>query len=159
MKRSMYIGILIVILMIIVICVFAFVGNNKKENNAVNNEEKLNEETIIQNEQINEQINEQVNEVAENELVNETTSEVITNEPENTLSSSETFEESPKTGEEKAIDIAKKDWKDDKNVNFTIQGMDENGNYIVVVSDSETVALAFYTINVTDKTFTKREVN
>lgn len=160
MKRSMYIGILIVILMIIVICVFAFVGNNKKENNAVNNEEKLNEETIIQNEQINEQINEQVNEVAENELVNETTSEVITNGPENTLSSSETFEESPKTAEEKAIDIAKKDWKESSNAEFLVEGIDENGNYIVTVRNSETTeALAFYTVNITTQTFTKREMN
>lgn len=146
--------------MIIVICVFAFVGNNKKENNAVNNEEKLNEETIIQNEQINEQINEQVNEIAENELVNETTSEVITNELENTLSSSETFEESPKTAEEKAIDIAKKDWKESNNAEFLVEGIDENGNYIVAVRNSETTeALAFYTVNITTQTFTKREMN
>ena len=60
---------------------------------------------------------------------------------------------------EKAIDIVKKDWGKDSSVNFSVQGMDGNGNYIVVVSDSNTVTLAFYSVNVSNETFTKREMN
>lgn len=156
MKKSTYVIIgIIIILMIAIICVFAFTGNNKKENNTnantVQNKQNKNE---VENKQEYEVMANEIEKEIENTLTNETNE----NEVENTTSS-ETFEESPKTAEEKAIDIAKKDWKDDKNVNFTIQGMDGNGNYIVVVSDSETVALAFYTINVANQTFTKKEMN
>lgn len=155
MKKSAYVGIGIVILMIIVICLFAFSEDNKKENNIINNETKVNEETTIQNEQINEQVNEAMT----NEVVNETINEIVSNEVENTVSS-ETFQESPKTAEEKAIDIAKKDWGESNNAEFSVEGIDGNGNYIVAVRNSQTTeALAFYTVNVTSKTFTKREMN
>lgn len=164
MKKSMYIGIVIIIFMIIIICVFAFMGNGKKQNTTVNSNAKLNEEEVLQNEQtneqVNEQLNEQVNEVVENEQVNETTSNVETNEEENKVTSTETFEESPKTAEEKAIEIVKKDWGQNDNLEFLIEGIDENGNYIVTVRDSKnTQALAFYTVNVTSQTFSKKEMN
>jgi len=160
MKKSMYIGIVIIIFMIIIICVFAFMGNGKKQNTTVNSNAKLNEEEVLQNEQTNEQVNEQVNEVVENEQVNETTSNVETNEKENKVTSTETFEESPKTAEEKAIEIVKKDWGQNDNLEFLVEGIDENGNYIVTVRDSKsTQALAFYTVNVTSQTFSKKEMN
>lgn len=155
MKKSTYVGIVIVILMIIVICIFAFFGNNKKVNDVLINETKLNEQNNIENEQINEQ----TNEVLANELVNETANEEVSNETENSVSS-ETFEESPKTAEEKAIDIAKKDWGENLNAEFSVEGIDGNGNYIVTVRNSQTTeALAFYTVNVGSQTFTKREMN
>lgn len=155
MKKSTYVGIVIVILMIIVICIFTFLGNAKKVNDVLINETKLNEQNYIENEQINEQ----TNEVLANELVNETANEEVSNETENSVSS-ETFEESPKTAEEKAIDIAKKDWGENLNAEFSVEGIDGNGNYIVTVRNSQTTeALAFYTVNVGNQTFTKREMN
>ena len=100
----------------------------------------------------------QVNEEVINEVINETANEEVSNETENSVSS-ETFEESPKTSKEKVIDIVKKDWGNDASVTFVVDGMDENGNYRVSVRNSETEALAYYTVNVTDGTFTKREMN
>lgn len=152
MKKSTY-GIIaiIIILMIAIICVFAFTGNNKKENNTMNNTMVNEENNINQNEQINEQVNEAIT----NEIENEISSEIVEN-----TTSSETFEESPKTAEEKAIDIAKKDFGTNSNVTFSVEGIDENGNYIVVVRNSKTTeALAFYNINVTSQTFTKKEMD
>ena len=99
--------------------------------------------------------NKQVNQISENEVINEITNEMLNEE----MQSTETFEESPKTAEEKAIDIVQKDWGKDASVNFSVEGMDGNGNYIVTVRNSDTVALAFYSVNVTNKNFTKREMN
>lgn len=157
MKKSTYVIIgIIIILMIFIICLFAFTGNNKKGNNIINSTNVTNEEKNIKQ---NEQINEQVNEVTSNEIENEISSEPVENTIENTTSS-ETFEESPKTAEEKAIDIAKEDFGTNSNATFSVEGIDGNGNYIVVVRNSKTTeALAFYTVNVTSQTFTKREMN
>lgn len=153
MKKSTYgiIGI-IVILMIAVICVFVFTGNNKKENSIKNNTNIANEESNAkQNEELNEQVNEVIN--------NETSNELVENKVENTTST-EKFEGSPKTEEEKAIDIAKKDFGTKNNVTFSIEGIDGNGNYIVVVRNPKTTeALAFYNVNVRSQTFTKREMD
>lgn len=159
MKKSTYVIIgIIIILMIVVICAFAFLGNDKKENNEINNKVMNEESDIIQNEQTNEQVNEVVSNEAKNDIVNESTN-IVENVLENTTSS-ETFEESPKTAEEKAIDIAKKDFGKNNNAQFSVEGMDGNGNYIVAVRDTKTTeALAFYTVNVANKTFTKREMN
>ena len=149
MKKSLYI---VVIIIIILICIFASSSDNTSENNIIKNETKMNE--IVKNNNI---VN-QVNDVVVNEVTNEITNETIINETENNVST-EKFEESPKTAEEKAIDIVKKDWGNSNNVNFSVQGMDGNGNYIISVTDSNTVALAFYTVNVSNETFTKREMN
>ena len=149
MKKIMYLGIIIFVIVIICICVLSSSDNNKNVNNTINNETKLNKEENNNNES-----NKKVNE----EIVNETENE-ITNETENIVSS-ETFEESPKTSEEKAIDIVKKDWQENSDAEFSVEGIDGNGNYIVAVRDSKTTeALAFYTVNVTSQTFTKREMN
>lgn len=147
MKKSVIV--ILIVILIIVIGVFAFSGDNNKQNDTLNNETQIKET-------VNEQINEQANEIIANEVVNETTNELVSNE--NTVSS-ETFEESPKTAEEKAIDIVKKDWGEDTSMNFSVEGMDGNGNYIVTVRNSDTVALAFYSVNVTNENFTKREMN
>ena len=152
MKKSAYgiIGI-IIILIIAIICVVAFSDSNNKDNNTMNNK--------IVNEENNKNQNEQANELMSNEIENEIANEIVENTIENTTSS-ETFEESPKTAEEKAIDIAKKDFGTNSNVTFSVEGIDGNGNYIVVVRNSKTTeALAFYNVNVTSQTFTKKEMN
>ena len=150
MKKLFYIG--IIILIIAAICIFAFSSDNNKEKNIIKNETNINESS-----ENKEEIANQINEVVEDEVINEITNEETTNETENNVST-ETFKESPKTAEEKAVEIVKKDWEGN-NANFSVEGMDGNGNYIVAVRDSSTVALAFYSVNVTDGTFTKREMN
>lgn len=159
MKKSIYIGIavIIIILMIIAIGIFAFTGKNKKEtttnaNTVLQNEQKQNE--VIEK-QVNEVITNEIENMIENIVTNETSQNIVEN-----ITSSEILEESPKTAEEKAIEIAKKDWKETSDAEFLVEGMDDNGNYIVVVRNSQTTeALAFYSINITSQTFTKREMN
>lgn len=158
MKKSVYIGIVVmIILMIIAISIFVFTGENQKEtttnaNTVMQNEQKENE---LMNEQTNEVVTNEMNVEVENTVTNETNQNTVEN-----TTSFETLEESPKTAEEKAIEIAKKDWKETGSVEFLVEGMDENGNYIVTVRNAQTTeALAFYSINITNQTFTKREMN
>ena len=154
MKKATGILISIILIIIIFICIFVF-GNNKENINT----ENVNENELV----INNEVNEQENEVVENEILNEEENTKIEDEKQNIVentSNTETFKESPATAEEKAINIVKEDWKQSNNVKVTVEGMNENGKYIVVVRDSNTTeALAFYTVDVSNKTFTKREMN
>ena len=60
----------------------------------------------------------------------------------------------------KAINIVKKDWGEDSNVKIAIDGINDNGSYIVTVRNVNTTeALAFYTVDVSNQTFNKREMN
>ena len=156
MKKSVYISIVVIlILIIIVFCVLII----KEKNNSKNTNANVNFESnlILTNETTN-----IIQANTENGL-NETETEVentIKNEAQNTQISTETFEESPKTQEEKAIEIVKNDWKDTQNVKYGVEGMDENGRYIVTVRNSQTTkALAFYTVDVSNKSFEKKEMN
>lgn len=105
------------------------------------------------------------NEILSDKKENDVNEEVVNEEEYTTENevSSETFEEEPKTEQDKAINIVKTDWTgngNSENVKFTADGMDANGRYIISVRDKDTTeALAFYTVNVSDKTFTKREMN
>lgn len=106
------------------------------------------------------------NEILSDKVEENNVNEEVVNEESNNIAnevSSETFEEEPKTEQEKAINIVKTDWTgngNSQNVKFTSDGMDTNGRYIISVRDKDTTeALAFYTVNVSDKTFTKREMN
>ena len=154
MKKSTVGIIIVIILMIIAIVVFAFNTNTKKENTATNEEQNK-----VENEQINEI---QTNEIENNEIED---NEIKENIVENTTTvenrvSTETFEESPKTAEEKAVDIVKKDWQQSGNAEFSVEGLDASGNYIVVVRNNQTTqALAFYNVNISNGTFTKKEMN
>lgn len=152
MKKTTLIIIIVIILMLLVIGVFAFTGNKKNENEQASNGAITNE---IQNEQTN-----QVNEIENNEIENKIENEAVENKAVENKTSTETFEESPKTAQEKAITIVKKDWKGNNNTEFSVEGMDANGNYIVTVRNSKTTeALAFYTVNVSNGTFTKEVMN
>ena len=146
--------VLSVLVILAIIILVSYIGtlqsDDKKENNEYNQ--------IVTTDNVNEEIKNKENEVDTNKVENEIVNEVNENKVENTVSS-EVFQESPKTSEEKAIDIAKKDWGNDSSANFSVEGMDGNGNYIVAVRDSNTVALAFYSVNITNETFTKREMN
>lgn len=156
MKRSVYVLVcVIIVILLITLGIFAFRSNEKKENNEKENETVLNEQK--DNKQ-KEETNVQTNEMVANEITNSIANETVQNVIENTTSS-ETLEESPKTAEEKAIGIVKQDWKEEGNVVFSAEGMDANGNYRITVRDDQTQALAFYTVNITNGTFTKREMN
>ena len=149
-RKTSIIIIIILVIMLIAIGIFMFGEINKGNSSKPTSTNTLNDEK-------NEIANQIANEITENVLKNE----IENNKKiENTTTSTETFEETPKTAEEKAISIVKKDWGEDKNVDIAIDGMDSNGNYIVAVRDSSTTeAKAFYTVNTSSGTFTKREMN
>lgn len=168
-KKIMYIWVAVVII-IVSICLgltISFSSKNKEIKQI-----KENRESEIYNEQENEITNELSN-ILQNEIANELINEVIVNEIGNIIvedntkqnttnnnTSTEKLPENQKTAEEMAIEIVKKDWGTNKKVEFLIDGKDENNNYIVSVRDSKTTkALAFYSVNVTTKKFTKREMN
>lgn len=158
MERKKVIIAIILVIMVILIGVFIFGGSQKtnKANETTNANVAKNESSInnVANEVTNEVANTVVNEIANTE----NTKNNIQNTE--TSSSTETFEEEPKTAEEKAINIVKKDWGEDNSVDVAVDGMDNNGNYIVAVRNSETTeAKAFYTVNVQNGTFEKREMN
>ena len=71
---------------------------------------------------------------------------------------SETITGTPQTDEQKALSIVAADWGG-VGAAFYLNGMDEKGNYLVDVVDSDTRVLARYIVNIKDETFTKREVN
>ena len=145
-----------VILAIVVICVFAFSGNKKTSTNNMKNEETQNINVTVDNKVIENVTNEIENTINEEQTKNETESKVENSvEP---AEPTETFTETPHTAEEKAIGIVQDDWKGN-DVAFSVTGMDAKGNYIVQVTDSNTAVLAFYTVNVGDGSFTKREMN
>ena len=160
MKRPTNITIAcIVILIIVIICVFAFKGAKKESENNMKNEEiqksrNLVENTVNQNEKIE---NEVANEI-ESVVNEEQTQHEIQNEIENAIVPTETFSETPHNDGEKAIKIVEDDWNG-SDVAFSVTGMDANGNYIVQVTDINTEVLAFYTVNVADGSFTKKEMN
>ena len=142
--------------MLVAIVIFASTGSknveNKENSNAKNTSVEETNSKVENTETQNEQKQNIVENVIENATENESTVENV--------GPTETFEESPKTAKEKALDIVKKDWGESNNVEFAVDAIDENGNYIVTVRNSQTTeALAFYTVNTNDETFTKREMN
>ena len=135
---------IIIILVVAVGLVFAFRGRtNRKE--MQNKEKQAVQSNSVKQENI---IEEKTNEIEEEKQ----------EEPEQETVEPETEEETPQTNEQKALKIVEDDWNASE-VTFYVQGMDNNGNYIVTVSDADTKVLAFYTVNVEDGTFTKRETN
>ncbi len=87
-----------------------------------------------------------------NTIENNTVENNSTNQNENSSKPAE-----PQTDEEKAIDIVKKDWGADSSVNFVVDSVNENGEYIVCVRNRETtVAIEWYTVNVENGTFKTR---
>jgi len=158
MKKGVIIGIILVAIVLVAIITLLIINHNKKM------EASANPQNEISNEILNEEENVESNEVNEEENLQNTENQNVTSnnqEAQNTVpnASTETLEEEPKTAEEKAIKIVKKDWGEDSSVKISIDGMDSAGRYVVAVRDKETTkALAFYTVNISDGTFTKREM-
>ncbi len=147
--------ILIILLIALIGLIMWVIQKNEQGNgtittaNRIYNETKneLNEQEINTNIQTNA---EQNNNVVNNEISKE--NEVQGN------SSSETFEEDPKTEEEKAIEIAKKDWGNTTGVYFDVDGIEPSGEYRVLVT-KDTKLIAYYMVNVSNETFTKKVLN
>jgi cytoskeletal protein RodZ len=137
----------IIIVIVIILGIICGILLNKKSSNTTNTQNEI-VKNKIENEEI---INNEENSVNEQEENIEVT------EPETTTTSTESFTENPETAEEKAIEIVKKDYGDESNTSFAVEGMDQNGRYIVTVRNSTTTeALAFYFVNISDGTFTKK---
>lgn len=149
-KKILYISIAIA-LAIGVILAIILINKPKKENvkptssNLVKNE--------IRNQISNE--NEMDNSIVENNVIeeNKVQEEIIVDEQQEVQIDKIEKEEDNK---QKAINIAKKDWGEDKTVYFTFEQIDDNGNYIVYVRESNTTRdICWYTIDINNETFTK----
>lgn len=144
----------ILIIVIILFGIICGISLNKNDDNIDKN--------INNNLENAEELDQEETNVITNIVDNKTTNEIQQNIEivEQNNVSTETFTESPKTADEKAIAIAKKDYGDKQGIKFGIEGMDEKGRYIVTVRNSETTeAMAFYFVNVDNETFTKKEMN
>lgn len=147
MKKGIIIILIIAVIVIGIICGMSMKKNEKQNTKTTNNNAE-------QNENINTEIINEVNEIEESAVKN-----VLEENTKNTTSS-ESFDSEVKTEEEKAIQIVKKDYGTSTNVKFSIEGIDDNGRQVVVVRNIQTTeALAFYFVNVSDNTFTKKEMN
>ncbi|MBP3255903.1 MAG: hypothetical protein J6M60_05395 [Clostridia bacterium] len=159
MKKVIWI--LIAIVVVVGISYFATRELNKaekNENNITNTSSTITKKDSKEN-KVNETSNVQKNTV-ENNIENTTNKE---NTVENTIveeNSTKDSETVPQTEEEKAISIVKKDWgANDVNVKIAIEGINEDGTYIVTVRDSSTTeAMAFYKVNVKNNSFDKTEM-
>ena len=135
MKKGIYIGIAVII--ILIIGYFAFFKTDDNTQNLI----KTNANTTIINEEKNNEVNEN-NEIV-NEIINEENNQTVQNNVGNNTST-EIFNEEPATETQKAINIVKKDWGEDSNVKIAIDGINDNGSYIVTVRNVNTTeALAF----------------
>ena len=73
----------------------------------------------------------------------------IENEVEEPKENTEVLNGTVTSKEEKAIELAKKQWKSTEGVDFSNRARNSKGNYIVTVNDSKTSkTLAFYEIDV-----------
>lgn len=155
MKKEIWITILIIGIIILgIICTVVFDQMKKATHSSTLDTEIKNEITNI--EQNNDIKNNQENELQNDIMENGTVESNIQTEQTNT----NTTQEKPKTEEDKAIQIVKQDYNTTSDVEFSIEGTDANGNKIVTIRDPQTTqALAFYFVNTTNGTFTKKEMN
>lgn len=154
MKKVTWIIIIAIIIVAGIICAVVYEQAKKVPGSTIldtNNINEIQEDDGLMN-KVNG--NETENNIMQNELVE---NGIV----QNTQSSgNQTSQEEPKNDKEKAIQIVKKDYGIAGNIEFSSEGTDANGNQIVVVRDGETTAaLAFYFVNTSNGTFTKKEMN
>lgn len=145
--------ILIILLIALIGLIIWVIQKNEQGNGTITTANRIFNETRneLNEQETNIQINaEQNNNIVNNEISKE--NEVQGN------SSSETFEDDPKTEEEKAIEIAKKDWGDTTGVYFDVDGIEPSGEYRVLVT-KDTRLIAYYMVNISNGTFTKKVLN
>lgn len=160
-KRIITISTIIVIILVIGIILLGFKLidiKKKKENIAAINENIITENEInnnvIKNENdVDNEINNEVeNNVNQNIVNDNATTETPIADPEQEVDKQTIQKE--ENNQEKAVNIAKKDWGEDNSVYFSFEGIDESGKYMVCVRDQETRALRFYKIDINTGTFT-----
>ncbi len=153
MKKTMWIIIIALIILAGVICAVVYDKVKKAVPNTTENTDNIN--SMQENNNLTNIVDDNTpqNEVVQNEIIE---NEITSNKQEENKAP----ESDKKTEEEKAIEIVKKDYKQSGNVEFSSEGTDSEGNNIVVVRDPETTqALAFYYVNISNSTFTKKEMN
>lgn len=165
MKRKTKILIFIIVIIVILLPIYLLSAVNKKiderdrNSNSTAKNKTVNE---VQN-KINNNTTSQANNVIENntiveknEVVNNTENNTTTNTATNTVTNNTSEETSVTNPEEKAIQIAKKDWGEDSLVYFSYDGIDgATGNYIVGVRDREnTYIKCWYYVDVKSGEFT-----
>lgn len=145
MNKKTIIILISIIIIIGIICGIAFSKNTNR--NITTNTQKQEENTIT-----NEQTNNVTNELTENEIEENN----IPEPKEPTITAPEEPKETPKTEEEKAIEIVKKDMGVSDEIKFEIEGKDSKGRIIVAVRNIQTTeALQFYHVDVSTGTFIK----
>lgn len=147
MKKLLKFLLYIVIIAFVGVIIYAFSiyehdTESTSSNNVVTNSVAKNNETKMNNtveEKVEEKV-EETNKKEENEVENETKEEVVS-------------EEVSISSEEKALELAKKEYGTDDGVYFNCEQTESNNVYIVSVRDSETTkALAWYTVDVKNGT-------
>ena len=157
-KKIVILLIIGVLLVFIVSFVIAKNINSKDTSNVVN----TNTNVQRQNNQSKQNVvkNEINNNVINNTVENTTVEPANEEKQEENASNTETFDGDVKTEEQKAINIVRRDYGNGgSNTKISVDGMNANGTYIVVVRDSATTeALAYYNVNAQTGDFTKKEV-
>lgn len=155
-KLTIALGILVIILIVLIaFSILSLSSNNQEETSFTASNRIINEANAITETVVNEQ---EQNIVQNEEVTTNTVQENVV-----TGSSTETFEENPQTEEQKALDIAKKDWEStsnmgDSTVYFDVDGIEPSGEYRVLVTQ-DTKLIAYYMVNVSTGTFTKKVLN
>lgn len=143
---------LIVVCVILVVCFLGYMGQYMNDDivpvNTVSTNQKQNVSSSSSS-KVNTTKNE--NEVQEEEKVEVDEKEEHVEEEEK--EEEPVVEENSISSEDKAIDLAKKEYGDCSDVYFRIEQVQSNGVYIISVRDNETTKdLAWYTVNVNDGT-------
>ncbi len=155
-KLTIALGILVIILIVLIaFSILSLSSNNQEETSFTASNRIINEANAITETVVNEQ---EQNIVQNEEVTTNTVQENVV-----TGGSTETFEENPQTEEQKALDIAKKDWEStsnmgDSTVYFDVDGIEPSGEYRVLVTQ-DTKLIAYYMVNVSTGTFTKKVLN
>ena len=157
-KSIILIGIIVVLAIIVIFALTSGNGKNKNENVAESKISNVFTNTISTTNTITNTMTNAITNTIANVATDERKNVQTNNSQGATVPpQSETFSETPATAEEKAIAIVKENWDGSQNVEFTIEGIDESGRYMVGVRDTNTTAaIAFYTVNILDGTFTRK---
>ena len=144
-KKLIIIG--LVVLLLITSAVLLTIKLYNLENETV----KTSAENVIDNSIANNTIHNEVSNNVVNNTVQNNVNNVLQNETNNTTTNikQEELKEETQTNEEKAVAIVEKIWKNEKNVYYSFEEIDGEGNYIVCVRDKETTrALYWYNVNI-----------
>lgn len=160
-KKKLIIAIsaLIVIIIVIILLVIKLVSINNSKNNEIENMNaeiggNTAEENIIEGNNIVEDNNEEEQLSNNEEQYNEVENDIQTTpiaDPEQEVDK-QTIQKQ-ESDQEKAMNIAKKDWGEDSTVYFSFEGVN-NGKYTVAVREMDTThTVRYYYINIATGTF------